>query len=597
MELHGNLMLKKFLVWRIKNIPNKQFIYFVSIVVGILSGLLAALIKNTTYFFQQQITNVNFEYQSLFYFIFPIIGIVLTILIIRYGIKKPVNHGIPSVLYALSKRKGLMPAYQMFASIFTAPITIGFGGSAGLEGPTVSGGASIASNLSRLLHLNQATRSLLIGCAAAGAMSAIFKAPIAAIIFAVEVFSLDLTLASLLPLLFASISALLTTYFFFGSTQLLPFILKDTFDLNHIGYYMLFGVIAGLGSVYFTKMYLWIERFFEVRLKGYQRLLFGGVCLSILIVLIPPLYGEGFETINNLLREDYIAAIGTSFLIQDFDHTWTVIFLLLGLVFFKVIATSLTFGAGGKGGVFAPALFMGSALGHAFAKIINAIGITNTPISVSNFTLVGMAGLIAGVLHAPLTAIFLIAELTGGYALFLPLMITSSLAFAISKYYVSTTVYTTDLVKKDALLTHDKDDTILTLMQLDKLIERNFCILSPEMTLGTMLVEGVAKSKRNLFPVLNEENDLLGIVLLDNIREFMFDATLYESVYVRSLMHSPPNVINYKKDNMKVIMRKFQDSSAWNLPVLKDGKFMGFVSKSKLLSVYRRELIRVSDPL
>jgi CIC family chloride channel protein len=313
--------------------------------------------------------------------------------------------------------------------------------------------------------------------------------------------------------------------------------------------------------------------------------------------LIPPLYGEGFETINNLLREDYIAAIGTSFLIQDFDHTWTVIFLLLGLVFFKVIATSLTFGAGGKGGVFAPALFMGSALGHAFAKIINAIGITNTPISVSNFTLVGMAGLIAGVLHAPLTAIFLIAELTGGYALFLPLMITSSLAFAISKYYVSTTVYTTDLVKKDALLTHDKDDTILTLMQLDKLIEKNFCILSPEMTLGTMLVEGVAKSKRNLFPVLNKENDLLGIVLLDNIREFMFDATLYESVYVRSLMHSPPNVINYKKDNMKVIMRKFQDSSAWNLPVLKDGKFMGFVSKSKLLSVYRRELIRVSDPL
>ena len=490
-----------------------------------------------------------------------------------------------------------MPAYQIFASIFTAPITIGFGGSAGLEGPTVSGGASIASNLSRLLHLNQATRSLLIGCAAAGAMSAIFKAPIAAIIFAVEVFSLDLTLASLLPLLFASISALLTTYFFFGSTQLLPFILKDTFDLSHIGYYMLLGVIAGLGSVYFTKVYLWIEHFFEVRLKGYERLLFGGVCLSILIVLIPPLYGEGFETINNLLRENYIAAIGTSFLIQDFDHTWTVIFLLLGLVFFKVIATSLTFGAGGKGGVFAPALFMGSALGHAFAKIINAIGITNTPISVSNFTLVGMAGLIAGVLHAPLTAIFLIAELTGGYALFLPLMITSSLAFAISKYYVSTTVYTTDLVKKDALLTHDKDDTILTLMQLDKLIEKNFCILSPEMTLGTMLVEGVAKSKRNLFPVLNEENDLLGIVLLDNIREFMFDATLYESVYVRSLMHSPPNVINYKKDNMKVIMRKFQDSSAWNLPVLKDGKFMGFVSKSKLLSVYRRELIRVSDPL
>ena len=435
----------------------------------------------------------------------------------------------------------------------------------------------------------------MIGCAAAGAMSAIFKAPIAAIIFAIEVFSLDLTLASLLPLLFASVSALLTTYFFFGSTQLLPFELIDLFNLNHIGYYMIFGIIAGLGSIYFTKVYLWIEQFFEVKLKGFQRILIGGLLLSLLIVAIPPLYGEGFATINNLLREDYSTAIGTSFLIQDFDQTWTVILLLIGLVVFKVIATSLTFGAGGKGGVFAPALFMGAALGHAFAKIINALGIPNIPISVSNFTLVGMAGLIAGILHAPLTAIFLIAELTGGYALFLPLMISASLAFAISKYFVPTTVYTKELVQKDALLTHDKDDTVLLLMQLDKLIERNFCTLAPSMTLGTMLKEGVAKSKRNLFPVLNEEKALLGIVLLDDVREFMFDTSLYETVYVRSIMHSPPSVIHYEKDSIKIIMRKFQDSSAWNLPVLKNGTFVGFVSKSKLLSVYRRELIRISE--
>lgn len=595
MSLPGNLRLKKFLIWRIKHIPNKQFNHLVSIVVGITSGLFAAAMKNTTYFFQGLITNVNIEYQSLFYFIFPIIGIIITLGIIRYGLKKTVNHGIPSVLYSLSKRKGIIPTYQMFSSILTAPITIGFGGSAGLEGPTVSGGASIASNLSRLLHLNQATRSLMIGCAAAGAMSAIFKAPIAAIIFAIEVFSLDLTLASLLPLLFASVSALLTTYFFFGSTQLLPFELIDLFNLNHIGYYMIFGIIAGLGSIYFTKVYLWFEQFFEVKLKGFQRILIGGLLLSLLIVAIPPLYGEGFATINNLLREDYSTAIGTSFLIQDFDQTWTVILLLIGLVVFKVIATSLTFGAGGKGGVFAPALFMGAALGHAFAKIINALGIPNIPISVSNFTLVGMAGLIAGILHAPLTAIFLIAELTGGYALFLPLMISASLAFAISKYFVPTTVYTKELVQKDALLTHDKDDTVLLLMQLDKLIERNFCTLAPSMTLGTMLKEGVAKSKRNLFPVLNEEKALLGIVLLDDVREFMFDTSLYETVYVRSIMHSPPSVIHYEKDSIKIIMRKFQDSSAWNLPVLKNGTFMGFVSKSKLLSVYRRELIRISE--
>tara|TARA_B100000767_G_scaffold275688_1_gene314315 strand:- start:610 stop:2403 length:1794 start_codon:yes stop_codon:yes gene_type:complete len=595
MLLQGNLILKKFLIWRIKHIPNKQFIHLISIVVGITSGLFAAIMKNTTYFFQDLITNVNIEYKSLFYFIFPIIGVIITLGIIRYGIKKTVNHGIPSVLYSLSKRKGIIPAYQMFSSILTAPITIGFGGSAGLEGPTVSGGASIASNLSRLLHLNQATRSLMIGCAAAGAMSAIFKAPIAAIIFAIEVFSLDLTLTSLLPLLFASVSALLTTYFFFGSTRLLPFELIDLFNLNHIGYYMIFGVVAGLSAIYFTQVYLWIEQFFELKLKGFQRVLIGGLLLSLLIVAIPPLYGEGFTTINNLLREDYSAAIGTSFLIQDFDQTWIVIFLLIGLVVFKVIATSLTFGAGGKGGVFAPALFMGSALGHTFAKVINALGIPNIPISVSNFTLVGMAGMIAGILHAPLTAIFLIAELTGGYALFLPLMISASLAFAISKYFLPTTVYTKELVQKDALLTHDKDDTVLLLMQLDKLIERNFCTLAPSMTLGTMLKEGVAKSKRNLFPVLNEEKALLGIVLLDDVREFMFNTSLHETLFVRSIMQSPPSVIHYEKDSIKIIMRKFQDSSAWNLPVLKNGTFMGFVSKSKLLSVYRRELIRISE--
>ena len=595
MSFQWNLRLKKFLIWRIKNIPNKQFIHFISIVVGITSGLFAAAMKNSTYFFKELITNLNLGYQSLFYFIFPTIGIIITLGIIRFGIKKPVNHGIPSVLYSLSKRKGIIPAYQMFSSILTAPITIGFGGSAGLEGPTVSGGASIASNLSRLLHLNQASRSLLIGCAAAGAMSAIFKAPIAAIIFAIEVFSLDLTLASLLPLLFASVSALLTTYSFFGSTQLLPFELIDFFNLNHIGYYMIFGLIAGLSAIYFTKVYLWIEQFFEAKLKGFQRILVGGFLLSLLIVAIPPLYGEGFTTINNLLREDYNAAIGTSFLIQDFDQTWTIIFLLIGLVIFKVIATSLTFGAGGKGGVFAPALFMGSALGHSFAKIINAFGISNVPISVSNFTLVGMAGMIAGILHAPLTAIFLIAELTGGYTLFLPLMITASLAFALSKYFVPTTIYTKELVQKDALLTHDKDDNVLLLMQLDKLIEKDFCTLNPSMTFGAMLNEGVAKSKRNLFPVLNEEKALIGIVLLDDVREFMFDSSLYETLYVRSIMHSPPNVIHYEKDSIKIIMRKFQDSSAWNLPVLKNGTFLGFVSKSKLLSVYRRELIRISE--
>ncbi len=596
-RLQKNLTFKKFLVWRVKHIPNKHFIHFVSILVGILSGLLAAAMKNVTFYFKDFITNTNFSYRFIPYLIFPIIGVILTRLVVLYIIRKPVNHGIPVVLYALSKRKGFMPAYQMFSSILTAPITIGFGGSAGLEGPTVSGGASIASNLSRLLHLNQATRNLLIGCAAAGAMSSIFKAPIAAIIFAIEVFSLDLTLISLLPLLFASVSSLLTTYFFFGSTMVIPFEFKNSFNLDHITLYMLLGVVGGLGSVYFTKVYLWIEKFFEVKLKSVQRVIFGSLSLGLLILTVPALYGEGFETTNSLLREDHMAVISNSFLLTNVNNIWAIIFMLLGLVFLKVIATSLTFGSGGKGGVFSPALFMGSVLGYVFGKIINLFNITETPVTVSNFTLVGMAGMISGILHAPLTAIFLIAELTGGYTLFLPLMLTASLSFAISKYYIPTTVYTTDLARRDALPTHDKDDTVLTLMKLDNLIEKNFSILNPSMSLGTMLKEGVAKSKRNLFPVLNEKNALLGIILLDDVREFMFDTALHETIFVRSLMHSPPDVIHYKKDNMKVIMRKFQNSNAWNLPVLIDGTFLGFVSKSKLLSVYRKELIRVSEPI
>jgi len=389
-------ILTKIHIWRYKHISERQFIYLLSILVGFLSGVAAVVLKNITHFFQHLLEGKLVQYyHHAFYFVFPIIGLVFVYLIIKYVLRNKVSHGIPSTLYAISKRKGIMKRYQMIGSILTAPISIGFGGSVGLEGPTVATGAAISSNVARFFHLNQSTRTLLIGAAAAGALSSIFKAPIAAIVFAIEVFSLDLTIASLLPLLLASLSAIITSYFFFGSDVLLPFKIEDVFTIKDVPFYIVLGVVAGFTSIYFTEVYDRIQKVFDKFKSPIKRLLIGGVGLGILVYFIPPLYGEGFDTINSLLAGSPEISLQNNFLNLDLTNVWVVIALLAGLVFFKIIASSLTFGAGGVGGIFAPTLFMGSIMGNCIAKIINNIGLFNTPISESNFTLVGMAGLMA----------------------------------------------------------------------------------------------------------------------------------------------------------------------------------------------------------
>jgi len=456
----------------------------------------------------------------------------------------------------------------------------------------VATGAAIGSNISRLFRMNQKTKTLLIGCAAAGALSSIFKAPIAAIIFAIEVFSLDLTMVSMLPLLLASLSAILTSYFFFGDDVLLPFRIEDNFVISDVPFYAFLGVCAAFTSIYFNQVYERIQNLFDKLNSPIKRLLVGGVAIGILIFFIPPLYGEGFDIMNSLIAGNPEKALENNFLNLDLSSIWTVIALLAGLVFFKIIASAITFGAGGVGGIFAPTLFMGSLMGNCIAKIINHCGLFNTPVSESNFTLVGMAGLLAGVLHAPLTAIFLIAELTGGYDLFIPLMITAAISFAITKHFAPHSVYTMELGRKGDLITHDKDHAILTLMDIDKVIETNFISITTNMTLGEIIKKAVVKSNRNIFPVVREkDNTLRGIILLDDIRSIMFDQTLYDNVFAHEVMQNPPEVIDIDKDKMTIIMRKFQDSSAWNLPVVRKGVYIGFISKSKLLTAYRRELI------
>lgn len=587
-------IFKKILIWRYKHISERQFIYILSILVGCLAGFGAVILKNVTHFFQHLLEgNVVRDYHHAFYFLFPIIGLTIVYFVIKYVIRNKVSHGIPSTLFAISKRKGIMKRYQMFASILTAPITVGFGGSVGLEGPTVATGAAISSNIARWFHLNQTTRTLLIGCAAAGALSSIFKAPIAAIIFAIEVFSLDLTIASMLPLLLASLSAIITSRFFFGSDVLLPFVIEDPFKINDILYFIFLGIIGGLVSIYFTEVYDRIQKFFDKISSPIKRLLVGGIGLGILVYFIPPLYGEGFEVINNLLVGNHEEALRNNFMQLDLSNVWIVILLLFGLVFFKIIASAFTFGAGGVGGIFAPTLFMGSVMGNCVAKIINTTGFSN--VSESNFTLVGMAGLMAGVLHAPLTAIFLIAELTGGYELFIPLMLTSTISYSIAKHVHPYSVYAMQLGRKGELITHNKDHAVLTLMDIDRVIENNFAPVYSDMNLENMIKNAVVKSNRNIFPVLNKESEkLIGIILLDDLRPVMFDQALYKTVFARDLMQNPPEIIVIGKDKMTDIMKKFKESGAWNLPVIKEGKYIGFISKSKLLTAYRNKLIEVT---
>ncbi|WP_026288460.1 chloride channel protein [Polaribacter irgensii] len=586
---------RKILIWRYKYISQRKFIYILSVLVGFLSGVAALILKNLTHFFQHLLEgNLVRYYHNAFYFVFPIIGLAIVYFIVKFILKEKVDHGIPSTLFAISKRKGIITRKKIFASILTAPLTVGFGGSVGLEGPTVATGAAISSNIARLFHLNQTTRSLLIGCAAAGALSSIFKAPIAAIIFAIEVFSLDLTLASLLPLLLASLSAIITSHFFFGSDVLLPFKSEAIFSIKDVPFYIILGVVTGLTSIYFTEVYDRIQKFFDTIDSPIKRLLIGGIGLGVLVYFIPPLYGEGFEVINNLIAGNPEEALKNNFMHLDVTNVWVVIFLLIGLVFFKIIASALTFGAGGVGGIFAPTLFMGSILGNCVAKIINITGFSS--VSESNFTLVGMAGLMAGVLHAPLTAIFLIAEVTGGYELFIPLMLTSVISYSIAKYVHPYSVYAMELGRKGELITHDKDHAVLTLMDMNKVIECNFIAINPHMNLGEMIKKAVVKSNRNIFPVVDEETSkLLGIILLDDIRPIMFDQTLYETVFAREVMQKPPEIIEVGADRMTDIMKKFQKSGAWNLPVIENKKYIGFISKSKLLTAYRNKLIEVTS--
>lgn len=584
--------LDRFLDWRIRHINDQQFMILVGVVVGLAVGFSAVIIKNTVYFIEYLLTH-NFDRNdfNFLYLAFPSIGITLAVVFSRFILRKRIGHGVPSVLYAISRSNGRIRRHNMFSSVITSALTVGFGGSVGLEGPTVATGAAIGSNLGRRLRLNQRQVISMLGFACAGAMASIFKAPIAAIVFALEVIMIGLTMSSLVPLLAASVSAALTSYFFLGQDVLYPFEVTEGFQLNDTVYYVAFGILAGLVSVYFARTYINIERLFSRIKNWYNKLIIGGLSLGILIFFLPSLYGEGYEAINSCLQGDYNYLFDNSIFSGFRGNMLFAILLVLVIVLFKVVATSLTFGAGGIGGIFAPTLFMGAHIGLFFALLVNYFGMGD--LITSNFALVGMAGLIAGVLHAPLTAIFLIAEITGGYKLFMPLMIVATISYATVRVFLSNSVYTYQLARRGELITHHKDKAVLTRMNVRSLIETNFVRVAPEATLRE-LVKAISSTHRNIFPVTDEENHFLGIVRLDDIRETMFRTDLYDNTRVHSLMYIPEVLVDVR-DTMEEVADKFKQSGKYNMVVLDQGKYLGFVSRANVFSEYRNLLQQYSE--
>ena len=584
-------ILRNFLTWRIKYISNRQFIHILAIITGLAVGFGAVTIKNSVHLIQSLLTSgFSKEYYNYLYFIYPLIGIFIAVIFSNYILRQKVGHGIPGVLYAISKTNGIIKRHNIFSSIVTSSLTVGFGGSVGLEGPTVATGAAIGSNIGRLFHLNRKQIILLLGCASAGAMAAIFKAPIAAIVFALEVIMLDLTLASMIPLLLASVSAALTSYFFLGQDVVYDFEIIEKFRFQDIHFYIILGLLTGLVSVYFTRVYMFTGRMFDKLKTWPAKLLTGGIILGILIFFFPSLYGEGYEEINSALAGNFDYLFDSTLYYEYRDSFIAAILIFIFIILLKVVATSVTFGSGGIGGIFAPSLFLGANTGLLFAKIANDF---EADISESNFALVGMAGLISGVIHAPLTAIFLIAEITGGYELFMPLMIVSTISYATLQLFEKNSVYTIQLAKRGELMTHDKDKTILSLMKIETLIESNFKPISIDGTLKD-LVKEISISTRNVFPVIDEDNTFQGMVILDDVRHMMFQPEIYDSTNIRNLMFVP-SIIVYRDDSMEEVARKFQESGKYVLPVTDDGVYIGFVSRANVFSKYRRLLKEISE--
>lgn len=591
--------------WRERHLSEKHLVLLLSFFVGAFSAAAAALLKSfihlIQWFVEEQLIG---DGHTWWYLITPIIGITLAALFVKYVVRDDISHGITKILYAISQRKSIIKAHNMWSSIVGSGLTIGFGGSVGAEAPIVLTGAAIGSNLAKAFRLDQKTMMLMIGCGAAGAIGGIFKAPIAGLVFTLEVLMMDLTMTSVAPLLISSVTATALSYILTGTQPMFPLKYIEVFAVARIPWYLILGAICGLVSLYFTRGMNTLEQWMKHKVRSTGlKIVVGGLTLSLLIFLFPPLYGEGYDVIHQLINGDNLSALHNSpfekYLIpSDFyaglstlNTQLLLLVYFIAIVLLKIVASVATNGGGGVGGIFAPSLFMGAIVGFITARIMNIAGLM---VPETSFALVGMAGLMSGVMHAPLTGIFLIAELTGGYHLFMPLMIVSVISYLTIMLFEPHSLYAMRLAQKGELLTHNKDRNVLTLLKMDSVLETDFVTVFPEMTLGE-LVKVISESKRNIFPVIDKNGHLRGILLLDEVRNIMFQPRLYKRFTVEQLMTSPLAVLRYDLP-MEKVMEIFEDTGAWNLPVVdSERRYLGFVSKSKIFNSYRHVLVHFSE--
>ena len=589
MNLH-HYILNKVNYWRARHIKKNTFLIIVAIIVGVVAGLAAILLKLVVHYIQEFLRFVleNPSFNFLL-FAFPLVGILFTVFYVQRFRKGKIGRGVGGILISIAKRSSNIERDKTYSHLISSALTMGFGGSAGLEAPIVVTGAAIGSNTAKDLKMNYRDRTLMLACGVAAGISAIFNSPIAGVLFAVEVILLsEFTIPAFIPILISSATASVLSILLYK--EKLFFLITTGWNMNAIPFYIILGTLLGLISVYVTRVAIRTEGLFKSKKKPYQKAILGGIILGIMIFILPPLYGEGYYSIENLLAGKYEMLLSNSLFTGLSDNPWFIVLIATIIIFVKIIATSVTIGAGGNGGIFAPSLFIGALTGFVFAHAINLLGFIH--LTESNFIVAAMAGALSGVVHAPLTGIFLIAEITGGYALFVPLMIVSSTSFLIARYFEPYSIYARKLVEK-GLHTRDRDKIVLNKIKLKNVLETDFVTLTPTDTLG-QLIDKFEHSRRNIFPVIDENGTFKGIVLLDNIREIMFHTEQYDKIHIKDIMTEPPCILDVH-DELYDVMKKFETYSAWNLSVTEENKYIGIVSKSTIFNKYRNMLIKQSE--
>ncbi len=582
--------------WRKEKISEKMFVLILAFFVGFFSAVAAFLLHWIINQIVALLTSqFNEDSSNWLYLVYPVVGIYLTSLFVRYIVKDNISHGITRILYAISSNKSRLKSHNTWSSVIASAITIGFGGSVGAEAPIVLTGSAIGSNLGKLFRMDSRTLMLLVGCGAAGAIAGIFKAPIAGLVFTLEVLMIDMTMTSLLPILISCVTATCFTYIFSGDAALFTFHLDDDWTVQRIPACVLLGAFCGLVSLYFIRAMRFAEGIFaRFSDHSYVRLALGGTILSLLIYLFPALFGEGYNSIDLLLNgkteADWDQILNNSLFA---GKSYMLIPYVALVLLTKVFATSATNGAGGCGGTFAPSLFIGCFAGFFFARMWNIYDI-GVYVPEKNFALMGMAGVMSGVMHAPLTGIFLIAELTGGYNLFLPLMIVSVSSYLTINIFEPHSIYSSRLAKEGKLITHHTDHAVLTLMQLDSVIERDYQALPPDMELS-IIVHKISESRQSILPVLDAAGTFLGEIDITKIRHIVFRSELYHRFSAKQLMQAPPATL-HDDLTMTSVMRTFDRTHADWLPVLdRENRLKGYISRQRLYMQYRNMVADMSE--